>query len=92
MIAKECDLAELVDVDASEEFEVTEQQEVVQGGSHPQQCKKICAQFGCKWTHNEQIIVAPCGMIIAWETFYGAEGVASVVVCGHSLFTMNLFV
>jgi hypothetical protein len=24
--------------------------------------------------------VAPCGIIIAWETFYGAEGVGSVVV------------
>jgi hypothetical protein len=30
--------------------------------------------------HNEQVIVAPCGMIIARETFYGAEGVASVIM------------
>jgi hypothetical protein len=80
-IAEERDLAELVDVDAlEEEFEVTEQQEGVQGGSRPQPRKKIRAQFGRKRTHNEQIIVAPCGMIIAQETFYGAEGVASVVV------------
>jgi len=43
--------------------------------------KRIQAQFVQKHTHNEQIIVAPCGMIIACETFYGAEGVGSVVVC-----------
>ncbi|KAF8834057.1 hypothetical protein BDN67DRAFT_915716 [Paxillus ammoniavirescens] len=35
--------------------------------------------FGRKHTHNEQLIVAPCGMILARETFYGAEGVSSVV-------------
>jgi len=50
--------------------------------------KKIRAQFGRKRTHNEQIIVAPCGMIMARETFYGAEGVATVVVsiCRFPLF------
>jgi hypothetical protein len=42
--------------------------------------ERIRAQFGRKRTHNEQIIVAPCGMIIARETFYGAEGVGSVIV------------
>ncbi|KAF8236744.1 hypothetical protein L208DRAFT_1250906, partial [Tricholoma matsutake] len=39
----------------------------------------IRAQLGRRRTHNEQIIVAPCGMIIAQETFYGAEGVGSVI-------------
>ena len=42
--------------------------------------KQIWAQFGQRRTHNEQIIVMPCGIIIAQETFYGAEGVGSVVV------------
>ena len=41
---------------------------------------RLHAQFGRKRTHNEQIIVAPCGMILARETFYGAEAVSSVVV------------
>ncbi|KDQ48967.1 hypothetical protein JAAARDRAFT_144139, partial [Jaapia argillacea MUCL 33604] len=36
------------------------------------------AQFGRKRTHNEQLIVAPCGMIHARETFFGAEAVSSV--------------
>ncbi|KAG9221730.1 hypothetical protein CCMSSC00406_0005643 [Pleurotus cornucopiae] len=39
---------------------------------------KIRAQFGRKWTHNEQIFVAPCGIIIARETLYNAEGIKSV--------------
>ena len=42
--------------------------------------KKIRAQFGRLWTHNEQILVAPCGMIIARETFYHAESITAVVV------------
>ncbi|KAG2131405.1 uncharacterized protein EDB93DRAFT_1255512 [Suillus bovinus] len=40
---------------------------------------KLRAQFGRRRMHNEQLIVAPCGMILARETFYGAEGVGSVV-------------
>jgi len=49
---------------------------------------KLRAQFGRKRTHNEQIIVAPCGIILARETFYGAEAVPTVVVSNlsHSVF------
>lgn len=42
--------------------------------------KKIRAKFGRSRTHNEQILVAPCGMIIARETFYYAESITAVVV------------
>jgi len=42
--------------------------------------KKLHGKFGHNHTHNEQLIIAPCGMILAHETFYGAEGVTSVVV------------
>ncbi|KAG2016509.1 hypothetical protein CC2G_009673 [Coprinopsis cinerea AmutBmut pab1-1] len=31
------------------------------------------AQFGRAWTHNEQILVCPCGIILARETFLFAE-------------------
>jgi hypothetical protein len=70
------DGTDLADVDDEvEDFEI--------GGSE-QSAKKerIRAQLGRRRTHhdNEQIIVAPCGMIIARETFYGAEGVGSVIV------------
>ncbi|KAI0694818.1 hypothetical protein C8Q76DRAFT_634236 [Earliella scabrosa] len=36
---------------------------------------------GCitrKWTHNEQLLVRPCGVIIARATFYESEGVGNV--------------
>jgi len=41
---------------------------------------KIRARFGRMRTHNEQILVAPCGVIIARETFYNAESIPTVVV------------
>ncbi|KDQ56363.1 hypothetical protein JAAARDRAFT_690535, partial [Jaapia argillacea MUCL 33604] len=43
-----------------------------------EQYVELRAQFGRKRTHNEQLIVAPCGMIHARETFFGAEAVSSV--------------
>jgi hypothetical protein len=45
--------------------------------------RKLRARFGRRRTHNEQLVVAPCGMILARETFYGAEGVGSVIVRGQ---------
>ena len=47
-------------------------------GSEPR--TKLRARFSRRRTHNEQLIVAPCGVIISRETFYGAEGVATVAV------------
>jgi len=49
--------------------------------------KKLRAQFGRRRTHNEQIIVAPCGIILARETFYGAEGIGygTEYICGRHL-------
>ena len=41
---------------------------------------KIQTKFGRRWTHNEQLVVCPCGMILMRETFYNAEGIASVTV------------
>ncbi|EFI28751.1 hypothetical protein CC1G_13777 [Coprinopsis cinerea okayama7 len=40
--------------------------------------KKLKAQFGRNRTHNEQVFTAPCGMIVARETFYHAEGTGAV--------------
>lgn len=95
-IAKEVEIGELIDDDVEEEeFEVDEQDmNLVHGvtdgvsdprGASPPQTggptkKRISAQFGRRRTHNEQILVAPCGMIIARETFYGAEAIATCAV------------
>lgn len=42
--------------------------------------RKLRARFGRRRMHNKQIIVAPCGVVIARATFYGAEGVSTVAV------------
>lgn len=47
--------------------------------------KKIRAKFTRSRTHNEQLAVAPCGMILGRDTMFGAEGVASVAVSPNSL-------
>lgn len=52
--------------------------------------RKLRAQFGRRRTHNEELFVAPCGMILARETFFHAEGVASVIVCPPSYITLAL--
>ncbi|KAF8968974.1 hypothetical protein BDZ97DRAFT_1654410 [Flammula alnicola] len=78
-------ISELADVDEdNEEFELATGQTTSSHADHTSgtaglQKKKLRAQFGRKRTHNEQIIVAPCGMIMARETFFGAEAVSSVV-------------
>ena len=42
--------------------------------------KRIQAKFGRQRSHNEQIIVAPCGVIIARTTFFGSEAPSKVKV------------
>lgn len=79
-------ISELADIDEdNEEFELLTGQMTSMQSNHTSGLanspkKKIRAQFGRKRTHNEQIIVAPCGIIMARETFFGAEAVSSVVV------------
>ncbi|KAF8967557.1 hypothetical protein BDZ97DRAFT_1980385 [Flammula alnicola] len=40
---------------------------------------RVSARFGRRQTHNEQLLVRPCGMIIARTTFYGSETVPQTV-------------
>ncbi|KAJ7051020.1 hypothetical protein C8F01DRAFT_1343341 [Mycena amicta] len=42
---------------------------------NPEGNRKIRALFGRRKTHNEQIIVRPCGVIVARATFFGSETV-----------------
>lgn len=80
------DASELADVESDEEFELANGKVLPLQASHtssdPTGNRKnhLWAQFGQKWMQNEQVIVAPCGMIITLETFFGAEAVSSVVV------------
>ena len=105
-LAQDVDITQLTDQPtAEEEFEVDEAGKALPattgtsvtpdhtvGTAQPPCHKKIKASFGHRRTHNEELIVAPCGLIIARQTFYGAEGVASVVVSQASttfLFSSN---
>lgn len=74
-------VSELVEDDnAEEDFVFNGQGQPIPVKEHTTR-KKLRAQFGRKRTHNEQLIVAPCGIIIACETFFHAEAIYSVVVC-----------
>jgi hypothetical protein len=42
--------------------------------------RRVKAQFGRRRTHNEQLLVRPCGVIFARATFFGAEAVSNVLV------------
>ena len=44
---------------------------------HYMRCR---AQFGRKRTHNEQILVCPCGFIVSRATFFNAEAISSLAV------------
>jgi hypothetical protein len=50
--------------------------------------RKIKAQFGCWRTHNEQLIVRPCGILCSCATFFGAEAVSNVLVSSLSLYSI----
>ncbi|EIW51585.1 uncharacterized protein TRAVEDRAFT_137153 [Trametes versicolor FP-101664 SS1] len=45
--------------------------------------RRVRARFGRRRTHNEQLIVRPCGIITARETFYGAETTPQVLDMLH---------
>lgn len=48
--------------------------------------RRIRARFGRRRTHNEQLCVATCGVILGRATMYGSEGVNGVRVCYFSIF------
>lgn len=37
--------------------------------------------FSRRWTHNEQLMVRPCGIVIGRATFFSAESMTGVKVC-----------
>lgn len=75
------DISELIeDGDVEDNFELNRNGLPIPTDSAPKAKKTLRAQFGRKRTHNEQLFVAPCGMIMARETFYHAEAIYSVIV------------
>jgi hypothetical protein len=50
--------------------------------------RKIRALFGRRRTHNEQIMVRPCGIIVARQTFFGSETIPQTVVSAWFCFAL----
>lgn len=46
----------------------------------PSDTSKLKAKFGRNVTHNEQILVCSCGVIVARDTFFNAEAIPSCAV------------
>lgn len=42
--------------------------------------RKLRAYFGARRTHNEQLIMRPCGVILSLATFFGSEAISAVNV------------
>ena len=103
-LAQDVDITQLTDQPTTEEeFEVDEggrgllatadssiaPNHTIGTAQPPRQHNKIKTSFRQHWICNEELIVAPCGLIIVCQIFYGAEGVASVAVSQTS--TVFLF-
>ncbi|KAF8315244.1 hypothetical protein DL93DRAFT_2148981 [Clavulina sp. PMI_390] len=73
------DLEEILDEEALEDYEDSE----VKSSSGNKVPK---ARFGRRRTHNEQLVVSPCGIIIARATMFGAEGIEA-----HKAFLKSVF-
>lgn len=42
--------------------------------------RALRAYFGARRTHNEQLIMRPCGVILSRATFFGSEAISAVNV------------
>ncbi|KAK7024905.1 hypothetical protein R3P38DRAFT_2951693 [Favolaschia claudopus] len=54
-----------------------------------QSSTKIRGRLGRRWTHNEQLMVRCCGIIISRATFFGSEAITSVKQFIHVTFPDN---
>lgn len=45
--------------------------------------KRLKGVFSRKWTHNEQLMVRPCGVVIGRATFYHSESMSGVKVSSY---------
>ena len=86
---QEVDLSALAADDSDDIFEVGTNNIVLASPgsaldeSQPQVTQHLRAQFGRKQTHNEQVLVAPCGVILGRATFFNAEAISTCVVSSH---------
>ncbi|TFY61295.1 hypothetical protein EVG20_g7114 [Dentipellis fragilis] len=68
------------EVDEADEAEGQCEGKAKEGNTKPR------ARFGRRWTHNEQLCVATCGVILGRMTMYGSEAVHGATIFLHCLF------
>lgn len=51
--------------------------------------KGVKGAFSRRWTHNEQLLVRPCGVVIGRATFYQWESMTAVKVRSHMASTLD---
>lgn len=74
-VAVPVDSVPLEDVLESEDDEALECDGKPEGGN-----RRLRAYFGKRRTHNEQLIMRPCGVILSRATFFGSEAISAVHV------------
>jgi hypothetical protein len=47
--------------------------------------RTVRAEFGQKKSHNEELAVTSCGVVIGRKTFLGSEGPENILVCYNYL-------
>ncbi len=72
-----------VDQNGEVHFELTANGNAIPATTHSATStgrRKLRVQFGQKRTHNEQLFIAPCDVIVARETFFYSEAPSAVIV------------
>ncbi|KAH9851669.1 hypothetical protein C2E23DRAFT_869110 [Lenzites betulinus] len=77
----------LVEDGSAEDSELEIRNEEVEcNAKSPEGNKRIRALFGRRRTHNEELAVASCGVILGRATFYGSEAIGGVLEFWKGLF------
>ena len=84
-----CALPQLTVVDNEEVFNINPSGHIIDADSPTSTLpmpahKKLQAKLTCSQTHNKQLAITLCGMILGQDMMFGAEGVASVTVSAIS--------
>ena len=72
--------------DGDQEIEVTEED---CNGKPTSGNQKFRACFGHRRTHNDELCVASCGVVLGRTTFYGSEAPSAVRVCPYTIFSVD---
>jgi len=72
--------ADTLDVPPEDDDEVLVETDLACAGKPEEGNRKLRAYFGRRRTHNEQLIMRPCGVILSRATFFGSEAVSAVNV------------